>query len=58
MVAKVQPYDDFISQKSKKNKRIQCKRCTGLLFFADSAFLRKKHGITIKCNKCEYKNNL
>lgn len=58
MAAKVRSYDEFISQKASKTKRIQCKRCDGLLFFAVPSFGTKKHGITIKCKNCGYKNSL
>ena len=58
MVAKTQLYDDYIRENASKTKRIQCERCDGLLFFAIASFGKEKHGITIKCKKCGYKNNL
>ena len=58
MVAKTQPYDDYIRENASKTKRIQCARCNGLLFFAIHSFRNTKHGINIKCKKCGYKNNL
>jgi len=57
MVARTQSHDDYINKKEdQRPRKVCCVRCEGVLFFAITSFLNKKHGFTIKCKKCGCKN--